>query len=40
VLEGPTLTAFDQERERLDNMISRAGPNRAPRVAQTSSATR
>jgi murein DD-endopeptidase MepM/ murein hydrolase activator NlpD len=40
VLEGPTLSAFEQERERLDNMISRAGPNRPPRVAQTSSATR
>jgi murein DD-endopeptidase MepM/ murein hydrolase activator NlpD len=37
VLEGPTLTAFEQERDRLDNMINRAGP---PRVAQTSQTTR
>jgi murein DD-endopeptidase MepM/ murein hydrolase activator NlpD len=37
VLEGPTLTAFEQERDRLDNMITRAGP---PRVAQTSTTTR
>ncbi|MCC6887863.1 MAG: M23 family metallopeptidase [Hyphomicrobiales bacterium] len=38
VLEGATLAAFDKERDRLDNMISRAGPTRAnpPRVAQTS----
>ena len=38
VLEGPTLASFEQERERLDNMITRAGPSRAnpPRVAQTS----
>jgi murein DD-endopeptidase MepM/ murein hydrolase activator NlpD len=37
VLEGATLAKFDQERDRLDNMITRAGPNRvaAPRVAQT-----
>jgi murein DD-endopeptidase MepM/ murein hydrolase activator NlpD len=37
VLEGATLAKFDQERERLENMITRAGPNRgaAPRVAQT-----
>jgi murein DD-endopeptidase MepM/ murein hydrolase activator NlpD len=32
VLEGPALAGFEQERERLDNMISRAGPSR---VAQT-----
>ena len=37
VLEGATLASFDTERDRLDNMISRAGPSRAtpPRVAQT-----
>jgi murein DD-endopeptidase MepM/ murein hydrolase activator NlpD len=37
VLEGPTLASFEKERERLDNMITRAGPTRAtpPRVAQT-----
>ena len=37
VLEGPTLASFEQERERLDTMITRAGPTRAnpPRVAQT-----
>ena len=37
VLEGATLASFDTERERLDNMISRAGPSarHAPRVAQT-----
>jgi murein DD-endopeptidase MepM/ murein hydrolase activator NlpD len=35
VLEGGTLAGFEQERDRLDNMISRAGPQRAnpPRVA-------
>ena len=40
VLEGPTLASFEQERERLDNMITRAGPSRAnpPRVAQTTRA--
>ena len=32
VLEGPLLTGFDQERARLDNMMSRAG---SPRLAQT-----
>ncbi|MBX9774442.1 MAG: M23 family metallopeptidase [Xanthobacteraceae bacterium] len=37
VLEGGTLASFEKERERLDNMISRAGP---ARVAQTSSTTR
>ena len=26
VLEGPLLAGFEQERERLDNMITRAGP--------------
>jgi murein DD-endopeptidase MepM/ murein hydrolase activator NlpD len=42
VLEGDTLVGFEQERERLDNMISRAGPTRVspPRVAQTSTTTR
>jgi len=42
VLEGATLASFDQERERLDNMISRAGPTRSnpPRVAATSTTTR
>jgi murein DD-endopeptidase MepM/ murein hydrolase activator NlpD len=42
VLEGGTLASFEQERERLDNMISRAGPSRVnpPRVAATSSTTR
>jgi murein DD-endopeptidase MepM/ murein hydrolase activator NlpD len=37
VLEGGTLASFEKERERLDNMISRAGPSRVspPRVAQT-----
>ncbi|HZO48476.1 MAG TPA: M23 family metallopeptidase [Xanthobacteraceae bacterium] len=42
VLEGATLAGFDTERERLDNMISRAGPNRAtpPRVAATATTTR
>ena len=40
VLEGPLLAGFEQERERLDNMITRAGPSRAvtpPRVAQSAS---
>jgi murein DD-endopeptidase MepM/ murein hydrolase activator NlpD len=37
VLEGPSLAGFDQERERLDHMIHRAGPSR---VAQTSQTTR
>jgi murein DD-endopeptidase MepM/ murein hydrolase activator NlpD len=38
VLEGPALAGFDHERDRLDNMMTRAGPNRVsqPRVAQTS----
>jgi len=38
VLEGATLASFEQERERLDTMITRASPSRAnpPRVAQTS----
>jgi murein DD-endopeptidase MepM/ murein hydrolase activator NlpD len=42
VLEGGALAAFEQERERLDNMISRAGPSRVnpPRVAATSTTTR
>jgi len=42
VLEGATLAGFDTERDRLDNMISRAGPTRSnpPRVAQTSTTTR
>jgi murein DD-endopeptidase MepM/ murein hydrolase activator NlpD len=42
VLEGATLASFEQERERLDHMITRAGPTRAnpPRVAQTSTTTR
>jgi len=37
VLEGPQLAAFDQERNRLDNMMSRpAAPARpSPRMAQT-----
>ena len=38
VLEGPLLASFEQERERLDNMITRAGPTRQgtpPRMAQT-----
>ncbi len=40
VLEGPLLAGFEQERERLDNMITRAGPSRPvtpPRVAQSAS---
>jgi murein DD-endopeptidase MepM/ murein hydrolase activator NlpD len=37
VLEGQPLAAFEQERERLDNMVNRAGP---PRVAQTSTMVR
>ena len=38
VLEGGTLASFEQERDRLDNMITRAGPTRSspPRIAQTS----
>jgi murein DD-endopeptidase MepM/ murein hydrolase activator NlpD len=41
VLEGGTLASFEQERERLDNMISRAGPRvNPPRVAATSTTTR
>jgi len=36
VLEGPLLGGFEQERDRLDTMMSRAAP--PPRVAQTSSA--
>jgi murein DD-endopeptidase MepM/ murein hydrolase activator NlpD len=38
VLEGAALAAFDQERERLDTMVHRAGASRVaqPRVAQTS----
>ncbi|MGH6767476.1 MAG: M23 family metallopeptidase [Xanthobacteraceae bacterium] len=37
VLEGGLLANFDQERERLDNMITRAGPSRGtpPRMAQS-----
>ena len=37
VLEGALLAGFDKERERLDNLIARAGPSRGtpPRVAQT-----
>jgi murein DD-endopeptidase MepM/ murein hydrolase activator NlpD len=37
VLEGGLLASFEQERERLENLISRAGPARGtpPRVAQT-----
>jgi murein DD-endopeptidase MepM/ murein hydrolase activator NlpD len=40
VLEGSVLANFDSERERLDTLISRAGPARAapPRMAQTSAA--
>ena len=35
VLEGAMLASFEQERERLDNMITRAGPSRAaPRAAR------
>jgi murein DD-endopeptidase MepM/ murein hydrolase activator NlpD len=38
VLEGSPLASFEQERDRLDNMITRAAPPRAtpPRMAQTS----
>jgi murein DD-endopeptidase MepM/ murein hydrolase activator NlpD len=38
VLEGGPLAGFEQERDRLDNMITRAAPPRAtpPRMAQTS----
>jgi murein DD-endopeptidase MepM/ murein hydrolase activator NlpD len=38
VLEGGTLASFERERERLDNMITRAGPTRVtpPRMAQSS----
>jgi len=38
VLEGGTLASFERERERLDHMITRAGPTRVtpPRMAQTS----
>jgi murein DD-endopeptidase MepM/ murein hydrolase activator NlpD len=41
-LEGTVLTNFEQERDRLDNMVSRAGPTRAtpPRMAQTAATTR
>ena len=37
VLEGPQLATFEQERDRLDNMMTRpAGPGRpSPRMAQT-----
>jgi murein DD-endopeptidase MepM/ murein hydrolase activator NlpD len=37
VLEGDLLANFEQERERLDNMIARAGPSRGtpPRMAQS-----
>jgi murein DD-endopeptidase MepM/ murein hydrolase activator NlpD len=37
VLEGPQLATFEQERDRLDNMMTRpGGPGRpSPRVAQT-----
>jgi murein DD-endopeptidase MepM/ murein hydrolase activator NlpD len=36
VLEGAQLAAFEQERDRLDNMMSRPGaPGRPPRMAQT-----
>lgn len=37
VLEGAALAAFDKERGRLDNLITRAGPTRGtpPRMAQT-----
>ena len=37
VLEGPALAGFDHERDRLDNMINRAGRRRP--VAQTSRGT-
>ena len=42
VLEGPLLANFEQERDRLDNMASRAAPPRAtpPRMAQTSTTVR
>jgi murein DD-endopeptidase MepM/ murein hydrolase activator NlpD len=40
VLEGELLAGFEQERDRLDNVITRASPPRAtPRMAQ-SAATR
>jgi hypothetical protein len=34
VLEGAQLATFEQERDRLDNMMSRNAPGR-PRMAQT-----
>ena len=37
VLDGTQLATFEQERDRLDNMMTRNAPQRAaPRVAQTS----
>jgi hypothetical protein len=35
VLEGVTLAGFEQERNRLDNMMSRPGTPSRPRMAQT-----
>jgi murein DD-endopeptidase MepM/ murein hydrolase activator NlpD len=39
VLEGGVLAGFEQERERLDNLLNRAGPTRQtpPRMAATTS---
>jgi murein DD-endopeptidase MepM/ murein hydrolase activator NlpD len=35
VLEGPQLATFEQERDRLDNMMTRPGAPGRPRIAQT-----
>jgi murein DD-endopeptidase MepM/ murein hydrolase activator NlpD len=44
VLEGPLLSSFEQERDRLDGMMSRGAPSAAaggtPKVAQSADATR
>jgi murein DD-endopeptidase MepM/ murein hydrolase activator NlpD len=39
VLEGKLLAGFEQERERLETLLNRAGPAHGapPRIAQTSS---
>jgi murein DD-endopeptidase MepM/ murein hydrolase activator NlpD len=42
VLEGPVLTGFEQERDRLDGMMTRGTPSAAagapPKVAQSNAA--
>jgi murein DD-endopeptidase MepM/ murein hydrolase activator NlpD len=44
VLEGTLLAGFEQERDRLDNMMTRAAPPQRPaaaaRIAQTTATSR